>query len=486
MKRGNESSPLQAILHAYDIRGRVPEQLNEYWAARLGAAFAAFVREENPSAERVLVGRDMRQSGSALAEAFARSVLSAGLDVTDLGLVSTDMFYYASGSLDAPGVVFTASHNPPAYNGLKACLAGAVPLSAAEGLGRVCELALQGSPETAVEANPASSRATASVLGRCGEVGIVEEFAAHVRSFVNPRHLAGLRVVADVANGMGALVLPAVFRPIELELEILFGELDGNFPNHPADPLVEANLEPLRLRVQETQADVGIAFDGDGDRVFFVDDEGRVLSGSVAGALLAAKYLRAEPGASVLYNAVCSRVVPEAIAEHGGVGIPTPVGHSLIKGHMIATGAAFACEHSGHFYFRDNYRSDSGVLAALSMLELLGESRQALSRLRRPFDRYAASGEINFSVSDPAATVELLAGAFTDSKQSRLDGLSVDCGCWWFNVRVSNTETLLRLNLESSSESECVKRTRELRELIGSLSEPAPAGTATGGSGSDG
>ncbi len=449
------AAALDAIMHANDIRGRVPEQFNEETAARLGGAFAAYFKEVVPQVSRVLVGRDMRSGGRALAEAFSDSVLSAGLDVVDLGLVSTDMLYFASGRFSSPGAVFTASHNPPEYNGIKVCLPGAAPISAGGGLARVRDLALR----------PAA-RAAGVKRGKLKQADVLDEFAAHVRSFVKAERLAGLRVVADAANGMGALVMPAVFDPLDVELEICYGELDGNFPNHPADPLVEANLAPLRSRVRETRPDAGLAFDGDADRVFFVDEEASPISGSVLGALLAASVLRRKRGALVIYNAVCSRVVPEVVREYGGQGMPTRVGHTLIKEAMAATGAAFACEHSGHYYFSENYNSDSGVLAALVLLELMGSERLPLSRLRQPYERYASSGEINFAAPDPAEAVEALSKIYSGRSQSRLDGLSVDCGDWWFNVRPSNTEPLLRLNLEAKDSQECSKRTEELSALI--------------------
>ncbi len=453
-----DAALLDAILHVNDIRGRVPEQLDEELAARLGAAFAVYLKEADPNLEMVIVGRDMRKSSPSLSEAFCEAVLSVGVDVVDLGLASTDMLYVASGRLGAPGVVFTASHNPPEYNGIKACLRDAAPIDASAGLARVRELVLSG-------VVPAQSRSR----GTLRSVDILEEFAQHVRSFVDTGNLAGLRVVADAGNGMAGMVLPAVFKGTGVDMEILYGELDSDFPNHPADPLVKANLADLRSRLREVDADAGLAFDGDADRVFFVDERAEPLSGSVAGALLAASVLEREPGATVLYNAACSRVVAEVIAESGGVGIPTRVGHSLIKSAMASTGAAFAAEHSGHFYFRGNYRSDSGALAAMIFLEAMGASGLRLSELRAAYDRYSHSGEVNFSVPDPAEAVERLASVFADMPQSRLDGLGVDCGSWWFNVRASNTEPLLRLNLEATDEEECSQRTAEIRSLISGM-----------------
>ena len=446
---------LDAIIRANDIRGRVPTELDAPTARRLGAAFAAFFGEDDPRTTEVVVGRDMRLSGPSLLDAFCDSLQAAGLDVVDLGLASTDMLYFASSQLDAPGVVFTASHNPADYNGIKACRAGARPLSAEHGLARVRELAL------------ARPREPVPSGGGRRRVDLLETFAHHVRSFVDVERMRPLRVVADVANGMGGLVVPAVFEGLPPTLDLLYGELDGTFPNHPPDPLQQANLADLCRRVAKVGADVGLAFDGDADRVFFVDDRARPLSGSVVAALLARAVLRRSPGALVLYNAACSRTVPEVISEAGGRAQRTRVGHSLIKQEMAATGARFAGEHSGHYYFAENACSDSGVLAAVALLEELSLAGVPLSLMRQPFDRYAASGEVNFTVADPAATTEALAHRYRDHPQDRLDGLTVDCGDWWFNLRPSNTEPLLRLNLEAQSAEDCARHLADLEAAIG-------------------
>lgn len=453
---------LEAIIRANDIRGRVPAELDEQMARRLGGAFAAFFREDDPRTAELVVGRDMRLSGARLAEGFCAGVRSAGVNVVDLGLASTDMLYFASGHFDAPGVVFTASHNPADYNGIKACRAGARPLSAEGGLARVRELAL------------ALPQGSALSEGGRRRVDLLRRFADHVRSFVDVARMAPLRVVADVANGMGGLVVPAVFEGLPPTLDLLYGELDGSFPNHPPDPLQEANLADLCRRVTETGADVGLAFDGDADRVFFVDERARPLSGSVVAALLATSVLRRRPGSLVLYNAACSRVVPEVVAEAGGRAERTRVGHSLIKQHMAETGAAFAGEHSGHYYFAENHCSDSGVLAAVALLEELSRAGLPLSELRRPYDRYAASGEVNFSVADPQAVTEALAYRYRDRPQDRLDGLTVDCGDWWFNLRPSNTEPLLRLNLEAGAAADCARHLAEVRTFIEGSNRPKP------------
>jgi phosphomannomutase len=444
---------LDAIFKAYDVRGTVPDQLDADLAGRIGAAFARFVADED-GADRVLVGRDMRPSGVELAAAFALGVQRQGLDVVDLGLASTDLTYFASGRLAAPAAMFTASHNPAGYNGIKVCRAGARPVGEESGLGEIKRLARAG-----VEPAPATP-------GRLDTLDLLGDFADHVRSFVDVSALAPLRVVADTANGMGGLVVPAVFEGLPCELEVIYGELDGTFPNHPADPIQPENLRDLQARVRETGADVGLAFDGDADRVFLVDDQGEPLSGSTTTAIVAAGVLEREPGSTILHNLICSHAVPEVVREHGGVPVRTRVGHSFIKAVMAETGAAFGGEHSAHYYFRDNFRADSGSIAALVVLEQLSKAGVPLSTLRKPYDRYAASGEINTTVDDPGAVIERVAAAYPDATQDRLDGLTVDHGDWWFNLRPSNTEPLLRLNLEALTREACDAHVAEVRALI--------------------
>jgi phosphomannomutase len=445
---------LAAIFKAYDVRGTVPDQLDAALCERIGAAFARFAVDHG-GAERVLVARDMRPSGVELAAAFSTGVQRQGLDVVDLGLASTDLVYFAAGHLDAPGAMFTASHNPARYNGIKLCLAGARPIGEDTGLADIRRLTAEGVERPPV---PPGHLETADLLGA---------FAEHVRGFVDSSALAPLKVVADTANGMGGLVVPQVFATLPLELEILYGELDGTFPNHPADPIQPENLRDLQARVRATGADVGLAFDGDADRVFLVDDEGEPLSGSTTTAIVAKGILEKEPGATILYNLICSHAVPEVIRENGGNPVRTRVGHSFIKAVMAETGAAFGGEHSAHYYFRDNYRADSGSIAALVVLEQISKAGVALSALRKPFDRYAASGEINTTVSDAAAVIERVAAAFPDAEQDRVDGLTVDNGDWWFNLRPSNTEPLLRLNLEAATREACDQHVAEVRALIG-------------------
>jgi phosphomannomutase len=446
-------SPFDAVFKAYDIRGTVPEQLDEAMCRAVGAAFARFA-----AVPRILIGHDMRPSGDELVAAFSDGARRQGVDVTHLGLVSTDLVYYAAGKLDAPGVMFTASHNPAQYNGIKLCLAGARPVGEDTGLGDIkamAEAILDGREE------PVSG-----ATGTEESLDLLDAFADHVVSFADRSLLKPLKVVADTANGMGGLVVPTVFERLPFDLELMYGELDGTFPNHPADPIQPANQRDLQARVSASGADVGLAFDGDADRVFFVDEKGRGLSGSTTTAILAAGILAREPGATILHNLICSRAVPEVIRERGGIPIRTKVGHSFIKQLMAETGAAFGGEHSAHYYFRDNYRADSGIIATMVVLEQLSQAGVPLSELRQPFERYAASGEINTEVADPQAVIERVAAAYADRAQDRLDGLTVDSGPWWFNVRPSNTEPLLRLNLEAPTREECDERVAEVLALI--------------------
>jgi phosphomannomutase len=395
----------------------------------------------------------MRPSGVALSAAFAEGAMDQGVDVVDLGLASTDLIYYAAGKLDAPGAMFTASHNPAGYNGIKLCQAGARPIGEDTGLLEIRDLAARG-------LEPAGRRGSRS------ERDLVDDYAAHVRSFVDRARLRPLKVVADTANGMGGYVAPRVFEGLPFEVDYLFAELDGTFPNHPADPIQPENLRFLQARVLELGADVGLAFDGDADRVFLVDERARPVSGSLTTALLATSVLAAHPGSVILHNLICSRSVPDVIREHGGTPVRTRVGHSFIKQVMLETGAAFGGEHSAHYYFRDNYRADSGLIASLLVLEQLSISGLPLSALLAPLDRWAASGEINSRVDDPVATLDKVAAAYASGAQDRLDGLTVDFDDWWFNVRPSNTEPLLRLNLEARTREECDARTAEVLALI--------------------
>ncbi|MGI8984577.1 MAG: phosphomannomutase/phosphoglucomutase [Acidimicrobiales bacterium] len=440
---------LDFIFKAYDIRGLVPDQLDAGVARAVGAAFARFT-----AAPRILVGRDMRPSGVELTAAFAEGVTSQGVDVVDLGLISTDLAYYAAGSLDAPAAMFTASHNPARYNGIKLCLAGARPVGQDTGLADI---------KAMVEGGPLPGSGTE---GTVSELDLLDRYADHVRSFVDTGALRPLKVVADAANGMGGLVAPAVFEGLPYDLEMMFGELDGTFPNHPPDPINPDNLKALQAKVLEVGADVGLAFDGDADRVFLIDEKAQAISGSTTTAFVAKSILAKNPGEAVIYNLICSKSVPEIISENGGRPVRTRVGHSFIKSVMAETGAIFGGEHSGHYYFRDNYRADSGLIAAMLVLEELSRVAEPLSELRKPLERYAASGEVNVEVDNPSKTVERISAAYAGADQERVDGLTVDLGEWWFNLRLSNTEPLLRLNLEAPDQASCKEHLDEVLALM--------------------
>ena len=447
-------SKLDAIVKAYDIRGTVPDQLDADVAHALGVAFASFTK-----APHIVVAQDMRPSGPELVDAFARGVMEQGIDVVLLGLASTDLLYFAAGRLEAPGAMFTASHNPAQYNGIKLCLSGARPVGADTGLEEVKAIA-----QAVLDGH---GPLPAARPGRSTQRDLMSAFVDHVVSFIDPAQLRPLRVVADTANGMGGLVVPAVFERLPIiDLEIMYGELDGTFPNHPADPLQPANQRDLQARVVSGGFDVGLAFDGDADRVFVVDEQGRGISGSTTTAILATSVLRKHPGATILHNLICSRAVPEVIREHGGVPVRTKVGHSFIKQIMADTGAVFGGEHSAHYYFRENFRADSGLIASLLVLDEVSRVQQDLSVVRQPYERYSSSGEINTQVNDANTVLDVVAATFADAQQDRLDGLTVDCGPWWFNLRPSNTEPLLRLNLEAPTRDECDQHVAELLALI--------------------
>jgi phosphomannomutase len=438
---------LDDIVKAYDIRGLVPDQLSNGVAAALGHAFAQFCAGEG--ADRVVVGHDMRASSPGLARAFAAGVDHAGLEVLDAGLAATDLLYYASGSRNLPGAMFTASHNPASYNGVKFCRAGAAPIGQETGLAEIRRLAeAEGAPWYTERAEPRPEAVTAENL--------LADYASHLRSLVDLSEIRPLTVVVDAGNGMAGYTVPEVLGAgLPLTIIPLYFELDGAFPNHEANPLDPANLVDLQRRVREVGADAGLAFDGDADRCFLVDERGEPVNPSAITALVAARQLAREPGSTVIYNLITSRAVPEIVTEQGGKPVRTRVGHSFIKEEMARTGAIFGGEHSAHYYFRDFWRADTGMLAAMHVLAALGGSDQPLSELVAAYQRYAPSGEINSRVEDAAASMaeveaEFLArpGAVVD----HLDGvtISLEDGSW-FNLRPSNTEPLLRLNVEAAT-----------------------------------
>ncbi|WP_157250489.1 phosphomannomutase/phosphoglucomutase [Nonomuraea typhae] len=430
---------LAKIFKAYDVRGVVPDELDEPIAEAVGAAFV-----EVTGATSLVVARDMRTSGLALSAAFVRGATGRGADVIDAGLGSTDLLYYASGSLGLPGAMFTASHNPARYNGLKMCHAGAVPVGSDTGLtairDRAAELLAAG-----VRPGPVSGSVT--------EKDLLYGYAAHLRGLVDLTAIRPLKVVVDAGNAMGGHTVPAVFDGLPIEVTPLYFELDGTFPNHEANPLEPDNLLDLQRTVLETGADLGLAFDGDADRCWVIDERGRSVSPSAITALVAARELAKHPGAMIIHNLITSHGVPEIVREHGGEPVRTRVGHSFIKAEMARTGAVFGGEHSAHYYFRDFWFADSGMLAALHVLAALGEQARPLSEVVAAFSRYHASGEINSTVADQASALAMVRAAFAGRGSfDELDGLTVTGSGWWFNLRASNTEPLLRLNAEAADE----------------------------------
>jgi phosphomannomutase len=430
------AAALSAVFKAYDVRGTVPDQIDEDLARAVGSAFVAVTDAQSSG---VVVGHDMRPSSPGMARAFAEGAAAAGADVTLIGLASTDQLYYASGSLGIPGAMFTASHNPAQYNGIKMCRAFAVPLSLDTGLGAVRDLVAAGDPRR--------GRRTGEVVER----DLLDDYAEHLLSLVS---VAGrrLRVAVDAGNGMAGHTAPAVLGRLDLEVVPMYFELDGTFPNHEANPIEPANLADLQDRVRASGADIGLAFDGDADRCFIVDERGEIVSPSVLTALIASRELAREPGATVIHNLITSRAVPELVTELGGKPVRTRVGHSFIKATMAETDAVFGGEHSGHFYFRDFWRADSGMLAALQVLAALADSDRPLSELLAGFSRYVATGEINSTVADQKAVLAEIEATYGGRERvtvDHLDGLTVAHPDWWFNVRASNTEPLLRLNAEA-------------------------------------
>jgi phosphomannomutase len=442
---------LASIVKAYDIRGVVPDQLDEGVAEAVGAAFAKLTR-----AGAVVTMHDMRTSSGPLAEAFSRGAASQGADVLAGGLGSTDMLYYASGDLGIPGAMITASHNPSRYNGIKLCLAGAKPVGIETGLKDVQRLA---------EQPLAPAREPGTITAR----DLLPGYADHLKKLVDLSGIRPLTVVVDAGNGMAGHTVPRVFEGLPVTLIPLYFELDGTFPNHEANPIDPENLRDLQRAVPEHHADIGLAFDGDADRCFVVDERGQIVSPSVLTALIATRELAHEPGATIIHNLITSRAVAEIVSEHGGTPVMTRVGHSYIKAKMAERGAVFGGEHSGHFYFRDFWFADSGMLAALHVLAALGSQPKPLSELFAEYARYHASGEINSLVTDQAAATEQVRRAFAGRpgvSLSELDGLTVAAGSWWFNLRPSNTEPLLRLNVEADTDAAMAALRDEVLAMI--------------------
>ncbi len=443
------SANLDTVFKAYDVRGLYPGDWDASLARLIGNAFVRYL-----NADSIVVGHDMRTSSPALAHAFIEGATLAGADVVSIGLASTDMLYFASGQMQMAGAMITASHNPAEYNGLKMCRASAAPIGEDTGLNQIKAAVATGLIERAEE------------MGEVTEKNLLDDFRNHCLSFIDPDSISRLSVVADTANGMGGLVVPYIFDSLDCSLDVLFGELDGTFPNHPADPIQPENLKDLQRRVVETGADVGLAFDGDADRVFLVDDLGQTLGGFITVALVAQALLVKYPGESIVYNLICSHSVPETINACGGKAIRTRVGHSFIKQVMADSGAIFGGEHSGHYYFRDNFKADSGLIAALMVLEVIANSGMKLSVLRKQFETYSQSGEVNSRVGDVAQAVDRVKKTYSDYKMDELDGLTIEDATWWCNVRPSNTEPLVRLNVEADTQELCDEKTRELLSVI--------------------
>ena len=448
----------ESIFKAYDIRGRYPDALNEDVARKIGRAYVSFL---GLSGSRVVVGRDMRLSGEPLEDAFVRGVTEAGADVLNIGLVSTDALYFAVGYLEEPGgAMITASHNPKDYNGLKLCREDAIALSGDEGISQIRDLITSDKlPESGEHA------------GSVEEGDITEDYAEHCLNFIDTEGLRPLKIVVDAGNGMAGKMLPPIFEKLPFEYVPMYFELDGSFPNHPPNPIEPQNMEDLQERVVAEGADFGVAFDGDADRCFVVTEKGETIAGDILATLVAKNVLEKEPGAAIVYSAVCSKALPELVRREGGRPIRTKAGHSIIKPQMRKHDAAFGGEHSGHFYFRDNYFADSGIIAMLTVAELVGRQEDPLSELLAPIDPYSRSGEINSEVEDQDEVLKRVEEHYAerdDPEIDHLDGLTVDYGDWWFNLRPSNTEPLLRLNVEASGRETMEKKRDELLELIGS------------------
>ena len=446
---------LDKIIKAYDIRGLVKDEITPDFSFSLGVAFAKFLEYEREPAT-IVVGEDMRPSSPLLADAFSDGVISQGMDVIRIGLASTDMLYFASGKLNLPGIMFTASHNPAKYNGMKLCKSGARPIGQETGLVKIRQLIEQGVP---ISNRPVGSMRNQELL---------TEYVDYLLSLFPDKAFKKrkLKVVIDAGNGMAGFTAPAVMERLNIDLIPMFFELDGNFPNHEANPIEAKNLKDLQKRVKKEKADIGLAFDGDADRCFLINEKGELVNPSALTSLIAVHQLKSKPGSTIIYNLISSKAVSEVIAENGGIGVRSRVGHSYIKSLMAESGAIFGGEHSGHFYFSNFWRADSGMLAALYALTELMATKNTLSELLKPFNRYVASGEINSKVKNAEKSIELIRKKYCDKYLvDELDGLTITADNWWFNLRPSNTEPLLRLNVEADTEKEMVK----IRDTVLSL-----------------
>ena len=446
-----------SIFKAYDVRGLVDTEITADFCFATGVAFARFLQLEREPGT-VVIGEDMRPSSPIFAEAFSAGITSQGMDVIRIGLASTDMLYFAAGKLNMPGAMFTASHNPAEYNGIKMCLSGARPIGKESGLLTIEKFVDQGSP---IELRSVGVERTQSML---------DEYVEHLLSLVDLQSMRPLKVVIDAGNGMAGYTAPAVFKKLNAEVIEMYFELDGTFPNHEANPIDPKNLQDLSKAVKTHKADIGLAFDGDADRCFLVDENGDLVNPSALTALIADRALASDPGSTIIYNLISSRSVKEVVEENGGTAVRSRVGHSYIKKMMADTGAIFGGEHSGHFYFRDFWRADSGMLAALHALAALSESKGSLSQLLHSYNRYSSSGEINSVVSDAQSVMDSIEShylAMEGITTDHLDGLTVESSDWWFNVRASNTEPLLRLNVEANSDELMKKVSTQVLALIG-------------------
>jgi phosphomannomutase len=446
----------ESIFKAYDIRGLVDKELTPDFAFATGVAVAKFLELEREPGT-VVIGEDMRPSSPELATAFSAGVTSQGLDVIRIGLASTDMLYFASGKLNLPGAMFTASHNPAAYNGIKLCLSGARPIGKESGLVTIENFVKDGSAMAMRNIGVEKSQ------------DLLEEYVDHLLALVDVSNIRPLKIVIDAGNGMGGYTAPAVFKRLNAEVIEMYFELDGTFPNHEANPIDSANLVDLQKAVKKHGADIGLAFDGDADRCFLVDEKGDLVNPSALTSLIATRELKKYPASNIIYNLISSRAVKEVVEENGGTAIRSRVGHSYIKKLMAESGAVFGGEHSGHFYFRDFWKADSGMLAALHAIAALGEAKKPLSSLLKEFNRYHSSGEINSTVADAKAAMSLVEKMYAKKdgvEVDHLDGLTIDGDTWWFNLRASNTEPLLRLNVEASTQARMEKVRDDVLNII--------------------